>query len=292
MLINYLYLALSTIAMSISGVLCGFYTRRANGAKDPMPLFSLVEFCAIFLFWIVMFLISPEFNLGVLLYSLALAVFLAISKIGYVFAIREGSLVLTSLIFQSSLILVSIWGMFFWGAKFTISVAIGLVMVAVSLTLCLYKGKGFEENKKKFSFKWLFYSLLAFLGNAGCTIVQKTQQNVYNGRYGNCLMLFASFLSLFVVLVLYLKSNKRDSKILLKKNFYLPISSGISNGLLNLFVMLLAVSALSPTLIYPTIGVGGLILTALISLFCFKEKLKWWQWVGVVVGIGATAILS
>jgi uncharacterized membrane protein len=57
-------------------------------------------------------------------------------------------------------------------------------------------------------------------------------------------------------------------------------------------VMLLATSILSPSLVYPAISVGGLVLVAIFSLFVFKEKLKWWQWVGIVLGTIATALLS
>ena len=292
MFIDYAYLGLATASLTVSNVLCGFYGRRTNGSKDPMALFSFVELCAIFLFWAVMFAVAPEFNLSVLPYSIAFAVFFAMGKVGYVFAVKEGSLVLTSMVLQSSLILVSVWGMLFWGAKFTLRVGIGLVLVAVALVLCLYNGKHEDSSKKKVSLKWAFFALVSFLGNAGCTITQKTQQLSFNGKYGNMLMLFASMLSGIVGLTLYMKSDKSHSKQILKTNLYLPVLSGASNGLLNLFVMLLAVSALSPTLVYPTIAVGGLILTALISLLCFKEKLKWWQWIGVVVGIVATATLS
>ena len=292
MFIDYAYLGLATASLTVSNVLCGFYGRRTNGSKDPMALFSFVELCAIFLFWAVMFAVAPEFNLSVLPYSIAFAIFFAMGKVGYVFAVKEGSLVLTSMVLQSSLILVSVWGMLFWGAKFTLRVGIGLVLVAVALVLCLYNGKQEDSSKKKVSVKWAFFALVSFLGNAGCTITQKTQQLSFNGKYGNMLMLFASMLSGIVGLTLYMKSDKSHSKQILKTNLYLPVLSGASNGLLNLFVMLLAVSALSPTLVYPTIAVGGLILTALISLLCFKEKLKWWQWIGVVVGIVATATLS
>jgi drug/metabolite transporter (DMT)-like permease len=182
--------------------------------------------------------------------------------------------------------------MLFWNADFTPRVGIGLVLVAIALFLCIYKGKEVDADKKKVTFRWIIFCLISFLGNAGCTITQKTQQLKFNGKYGNMLMMFATAMSVIVTLIIYLKSDRSDSKVIFKNNFYLPILSGASNVILNLFVMLLAVSSLSPTLVYPTIAVGGLILTALISLIVFKEKLRWWQWLGVVVGIVATAILS
>lgn len=292
MFINYLYLASAVAGVTSSNVLCGFYSRRTANKKDASALFSFVELCAIFLFWLIMFIIDGSFHAPVLIYSLAFALFFTMGKVGHIFAVRSGSVVITSLIIQSSLILVSVWGMLFWNADFTLRVGIGLVLVAVSLFLCIYKGKEVDGEKKKVSLRWIIFCLIAFVGNAGCTITQKTQQLDFNGKYGNMLMTFATAISVLVTLFIYLKSDRRDSKVILKSNFYFPVLSGASNVVLNLFVMLLAVSALSPTLIYPTIAVGGLILTALISLVVFKEKLRVSQWIGVIIGIIATAILS
>ena len=56
--------------------------------------------------------------------------------------------------------------------------------------------------------------------------------------------------------------------------------------------MLMALTDLSPSLIYPVIGVGGLAVVTIVSLFIFREKMRWWQWVGVAVGAVAVALLS
>jgi drug/metabolite transporter (DMT)-like permease len=54
----------------------------------------------------------------------------------------------------------------------------------------------------------------------------------------------------------------------------------------------LATSELSPSLIYPVVAIGGLMLTTVFSAFVFKEKMHWWQWVGVLIGSVAVGILS
>ena len=68
--------------------------------------------------------------------------------------------------------------------------------------------------------------------------------------------------------------------------------AGICNLILNVFVMLMAVTDLSPSLIYPVIGVGGLAVITVFSLLVFKEKMRWWQWLGVAVGAIAVLLLS
>ena len=105
-------------------------------------------------------------------------------------------------------------------------------------------------------------------------------------------MLLATGISVVFCLVAYLKSGCTDTKTILKKSWYIPLAAGGMNGLLNLFVILLATSVLSPSLIYPVIGVGSLIVTTFFSMLIFKEKMHWWQWCGVAIGAIAVALLS
>ena len=133
---------------------------------------------------------------------------------------------------------------------------------------------------------------MAFLGNAGCTIVQRTQQLQFNGEYGNMLMAFATFFSLIASAVIFFIGNNDGNKTVVKKSWYLPAIAGVCNVALNFFVILLASSSLSPSFIYPVLGVGGLAVVSLFSVFAFKEKLLWQQWLGMVLGAVATVLLS
>ena len=70
------------------------------------------------------------------------------------------------------------------------------------------------------------------------------------------------------------------------------MGAGVSNFGLNVFVILLAGTTLSPAIIYPVVGVGGLMLTTLFGVVVLREKLKWWQWIGLLIGAGAILLLS
>ena len=188
-----------------------------------------------------------------------------------------------------SLILTTIWGFLFWSSEVTVSVIIGLIFVVCAIVLCLYTK---ENEDKAVSWKWLFYVVLAFVGNAGCSIVQRTQQVQYDGKHGNMLMLFAMGFCALAYLIIYLKSNKQDTPEMLKMSWWLPVCAGVCNLVLNVFVMLMAVTDLSPSLIYPVISVGGLAVVTIFSLLVFKEKMRWWQWLGVAVGAVAVGLLS
>ena len=60
----------------------------------------------------------------------------------------------------------------------------------------------------------------------------------------------------------------------LRRAWPYPMAAGVSNAALNLLVIALAGSSLSPGLIYPVIAVGGLTITTLCSALLFREKLQ------------------
>lgn len=286
----YLYLVVSVVFHASMSILGAFFNKKTVGTTDATAFYSLLCVASAFLGWLVLLSTDFQIELKVLPYSVLFAVGYALCNFLLVQALKTGPIALTSLLVQLSLVATTIWGFFFWDTKISFLVVLGLVVVVVSLWLCLYTGK--QQGENKITWKWIIYVLLAFLGNATCTIVQRTQQTRFDGQYGNFFMTVSVGLSALICLAIYLKSNKKDSAIIFKKSGFLPIVAGLCNVVCNLCVMLLATSVISPNVVYPVIAVGGLCLTTLCSLFVFKERLKWWQYVGLVLGIISTGILN
>ncbi len=293
MFLPYLYLILSIFCMAFDSILATFYDRKAIAHKHRANFYYLVLSASVFVSWLVYYLIDFSFDIKVLPYSIAFAVSFTSCFIFQIKAIQAGPMSLTALMLQFSLIAVTLYGIIFgWqGAKFTYLVAIGLALTTISLVLCLYE-KPKDGEKRKISFKWFLYAFIAFVSNAASAIIQREQQIAFDGKHGSLLMVVASFLFL-VFSIFYYEMGKKDDVKLLAKHSYFPIVVGVLNFGLNLFVILLAgQTVLSSNVIYPGLMVGALTLTTLSSAFIFKEDLKWWQWVGIAVGIIAVALLN
>lgn len=286
---SYIYLILSVFMSASSTVFGKIFNRKNETKRDATIFYNFLLMLSVFTGWGLLYMFDFSFEANVLWYSVLFAVCYTVCNIGIINALKHGPATLTSLLIGLSLLVTTIWGFIFWNAKVTIFIVIGLILVVCAITLCLYTKK---KDEQSISWKWLFYVALAFFGNAGCTIVQRTQQVQYNGQHGKMLMLFAAGFSVLAYLVLYLRSDKSDTPTILKKSWWMPICAGLCNLILNLFVMLMALTDLSPSLIYPVIGVGGLIIVTIVSLFIFKEKMHWRQWLGVVVGVVAVGLLS
>ena len=287
---DYIYL-ISCVGFSAStSILGGFYNKRNEGKKAASQLYTLIMIGSTFLFWLIRFCLNFELELSVVWYALLFALSYWSCNMALIHALKVGPIILTSLLMQLSLIGVTLWGFFFWNTKFTFLIGMGLALVCISLVLCLYNGK--DNEGLGISWKWIVYAGIAFIGNAGCAIVQRTQQISFEGHYGDFLMVIATGIALLSSLIVYLRSDKTDSIQIIKKTWYIPVAAGVCNGLLNLFVIFLSISSISPSLIYPTLAIGGLMLTTIFSAFVFKEKMRWWQWIGVFVGIIAVGLLS
>lgn len=289
----YIFLLLACSSSSLINIASVYFNKRTIGKVDAQPIYTFIVFTASLILWGIMYAFGFSFDAKVLPYSLAFGLFLILGTVGNILALKTGPIVLTSLLIQVSTVTVVIWGAIFWNERLTEKVIIGMILVVISLVLCLYTKKQQEDAKtQKITLKWLLFVMFAFVGNGACLIVQKSQQITFNNQHGNMLMFFAMIVCLIGGGVMLLKSNKQDLKPIVKKGGVFASLVGISNGLLNLFVILLTKTDLKSSLVYPTLAVGSLILTSLLSIVLFKERLKWWQWIGVVIGISAVGLLS
>lgn len=289
----YIFLMLACFSTSLINIAGGYFNKRTKGKKDAQMIYTFIVFVSSLVMWGILYATNFSFNAKVLPYSIMFGVFLTVGTIGNIFALKTGPIVLSSLLVQISTVTVAIWGVIFWAEKFTTKVIIGMALVIVSLFLCLYAKNKAEDNKtQKITLKWLIFVLLAFVGNGGCLIVQKTQQIAFSNLHGNMLMFFAMIVCVIAGMVVLLISDKSDIKPVVKRGGVFASLVGIGNGLLNLFVILITKTDLKSSLVYPTLAVGSLIITSLLSIVLFKERLKWWQWIGVAIGIIAVGLLS
>lgn len=284
----YLYLATAVISSASVAIASGFWARGTAGKKGGNALFLCLQLGFIFLLWTVAFLTGFSFDVSVLPYSILFGVFFVLATTGNINAISNGSVALTSLVNQSSMLVVSIWGLCFWGEVFTLETGIGLVLVLVALWLCLKPAPGEE----KINAKWLAFATMLLVGNAGASVVQRSQQMAFNGMHGNMLMFFAIMIAFGFCLVRFLRGDRSDVRSMMGLNTVWPLVAGGTNMLMNVVVMLLATTTLPTSLIYPTISIGGLMISVLFSRFVFKESLNVQQWIGMALGVVATAILA
>lgn len=287
---DYLLLICTAFTGASLSLFSSFFEKKNDGKKDTTQIYNLIMIAAVVLGWGAYWIFEGGFNVKVVPYSLLFGVGYAGAVIGLINAIKTGPVSLSNLFLQLSLIATTIWGFGFWGDTPTALTWLGLVLVAYALVCCLYQKKGAEE--KGISVKWVIFAAIGFAGNGMAAIVARTQQMDFDGVLRGQFMTMATAFALVISIIMYVLSDKRDTKAIIKTAGYVPALAGIINVLHNLIVLVLAVSPISPSLVYPVISVGGIIIVALFSFFFMKEKISLIQWIGIALGATATVLLS
>lgn len=289
-MIDYILLVCVVFANASLSLFNSFFQKKNDEKVGATQLYNLVMISSVFVTWSVIWALEGGFSLEVIPYSIILGVGYSAAIIGLFNAIKCGPVALSTLILQLALIATVIWGFFFWGSKVSLLVVIGLVLVAVALFFCIYT-KGDSENRV--SLKWILWVLVCFVGNSAASIVARTQQIDFGGRFKGQFIALATVITLVISIFMYAKSEKRHSAEMLKKSGYLPVASGVLNALYSVLILVLSTSRVVPVnLLYPTAGVGSIALVSLFAQFVLKEKMTNLQWTGLVIGAVAIALLS
>lgn len=113
----YFYLISSVLLSASSGLLGTFFNKKNTGRKNTSELYTMFLTLAVFMFWTILFVAGGcKANRGVVLFAIGFAACYIINNLTFMQALKTGSLVLTSLISQLSLVGVSIW-VFFLGCN-------------------------------------------------------------------------------------------------------------------------------------------------------------------------------
>lgn len=221
-------------------------------------------------------------------YSIAFATAFSTSTIFSFLAIVEGPLALTSLMIQYSLLIPTAYGLI-RGEKIGVFLIVGIVLLMLSLLLINIEKKG---EKKKITFRWAMYAFLAFVGNGGCSLVQKIQQDQCDKQFKSEFMLLAYGLAVIVLLVCALAFERKAIWQHVKRGCGFWAANGVFNGMVNYLVLVLTATGMAASVMFPLISAGGIIATFFVSLFVYKEKLSVAQLVGLALGIVSVVFLN
>lgn len=261
------------------------YTRKFGGDGNYYFNFVAIAFAIIF------FIISAKgnlyFPLKLIPYAIIFGACFGICNVATLKAISCGPMALSSLFMAYSTIIPTLYGIIFLKERPNFAFFIpGLLLLLVSLFLTNKPQKG-----EKISGKWLFYIIVGIITNAGCCISQTQQQVDFNEQYGSQLMILALSMALIFYLIMMLATERKQIPALIKGGWYNAPISGIANGANNLLVMILR-PLMSAAVLFPMISGGGLVITLLIALFIFKERLSKLQMAGFFLGLVSVIFLS
>lgn len=279
---NILYLVVIVLTLSMQNVTKKGYTQKTLGGVYTFSVMTCLAAAVLFMVTSGGF----EWESGLVPYALAFAIAYCTTTVFTVLAIGCGSLSLTNLMISYSLMIPALYGVVFLKETLSLFFYPGIILLVISLFLINQQGE-----KTKIRLKWIVCVILAAVGNGMCSTFQKMQQVQFEGAYKNELMILALIAGAIGLGALALIQERKEMVTCMKKGWLYAVSGGVCNGVLNLFVMILA-GRMSASLMYPSISAGGIIVTYIISKYFYKETLTKKQFVGFVLGIVSVILLN
>ena len=290
---SYLYLFILVLFSAMITVIAKFYNQKNARLETASGIYNILYPIGAAITYGVAYFSDFGFEPGVLLYSLTYGFFYTLFTVGITGSIQFGISSITALVKQTALVGVSIWGFIFLAVPVTVNAVIGVILIVVALCLCLVeKSKAGKDGKVKKDLRLPIYLVLIAIGNIGCPLTHKYLLMRYDGKHGYMMLFFAVLISASISAVRSIKISKKNWGKIALCSGYLPIFEGCSSAMTGIMQSILLNMNMSTSVIYPTLAVGGLIITLIFSVFAFKERLRPAQWYGIAVGCVALVLLN
>ena len=192
-------------------------------------------------------------------------------------SLSTGPMHITLLITTSSMIIPTMSGLFF-GERFSI-LKLALVLILIGF---LYLSLDSKKGDAKANRHWLFFCALAFVFQGSIGVLQKIHQSSPHKDEASA-FLFVAFICSLLYSRIRAKKSYRELQFT-KKHVLLAVICGLCTYSMN-FLNLKLSGMLPSQLFFPLVNGSAIVLSSLLSVLLFKERLTGRQLVGLCGGI-------
>lgn len=223
-------------------------------------------------------LLKEKISVYTVVLGLVFGVVTALAYVYNMLSLSSGPMHITLLVTTSSMIIPTMSGVFF-GETFSLAKLCMVIVLIGFIYLSVQKGDNTKINKK-----WVLYCALAFvfLGTVG--VLQKIHQNSAH-RSEISGLLFVSFICAVVFCVIGSKGKSTDM-VVSKKTVLIALICGVCTFAMN-YINLKLSGLLPSQLFFPVVNGSAIVLSEIMSVIIFKEKLSLKQCIGLIGGIGS-----
>ncbi len=271
----------------VCNVLCSAgqsaFTKQYAKKKGSSVIFNVNKALMGTALFLVMGLLSGfSLNIPTILFGTCYGLSLYVSMIAGFKALSMGPMALTSVISSFYSVIPFIAGICFWNEALTPYKVTGIILVLFSILLINAK----KENG--FSYKWLVYTIICLTANGVCAIIQKMHQLEYPKLYRTEFMFWALLCVLIILSVVMFgkPAEKRSFKF-----SFLGLTSGFLNCSANFIVLYLS-STENASELFPIVSIANIMAVWATGVVFFKEKLKLFQTIGLIVGVASVVLLK
>jgi drug/metabolite transporter (DMT)-like permease len=203
---------------------------------------------------------------------------------------QKNGLSVASVASKMSVAIPIIFGLYAYNESLNLQKTIGIILALVAVYLASVKA----SNSEKIQFKNLILPILLFLGSGTIDTTIKYLETNYVAENG--IPLFSatifSISGLIGITLLVIKTIKKPQKL-----SYKPLIGGAILGIVNYYSIVMLLKALQmngfeSSTIFTVNNVGIVMLSTLIGLLFFKEKLIRKNWIGIGIAVISIALVT
>jgi len=270
-----LLIVTSITTMVLQNCLFNNSCKTALTTSKHINLFNTVVYSVCVLMFGIL-LLKEKLSFFTVLLGLLFGVVTALSNLFKMLSLSNGPMNITLLVTTSSMVIPTMSGVFF-GEAFSLA----KLFVAVILIWFIYLSVS-KSDDTKIGRKWFLFCLLAFLFQGTVGVLQKIHQNSAHKTEVSG-FLFVAFIC--AIIFCFIRNRGFNQKIELDKKMVIIglICGGCSFGMNYINLKL---SGLLPSqLFFPLVNGSAIVLSSLMSVILFKERLSKRQTIGLVGGI-------
>lgn len=232
-------------------------------------------------------------NALTVLISILSGISLFLSGFFSIYAMKSGTVSLTSMFGTAGMLIPIIAGAVFWGQKISYLQIVGLIIFFISAYLLIGVSKSTYKN---FSYKTVLLLIGSLVFN-GCTMLSQQLFTRYVPKGDVSVFSFLSFgiiaiLSAIVYSALGIKGKGKNESIKLSKIALLcGVALAISVFIINQLATL-STALVSPIVLFAFINGGGTIISTVVAAIIYKEKITKRAIVGVALGVIALIMIK
>lgn len=276
------------------------YTSKSSSMLLPKTLYGNTKYFMLTklfaaAFAVVLLLLSGEFNkidsLTVLIASIS-GIMLVVSSVCGLYAVKSGTMALSSMFSTAGLIVPCIAGIFLYNDYMSVMQWVGVALFLASSYLLIGASK---KLNAKFSLKTVILLVGCLLSDGAVMLLQTMFVREVNGGSVTAFS-FLSFVIPALILLLIMGGFKikapAESKEKLPKK--LVIFATVSAAALFAVNQLATIAAgtVEPVILFTFINGGNTIIAAIMAAALFKEKLTVKSVLGILIGVGALIIVK
>ena len=206
----------------------------------------------------------------------------------YTLALSQGKTAVCATIYSFGFVVPTLSGTLFWNETITIFGYLGIIILLPILIISGTSPKK-QENKQTSKF-FVIPLIIALLASGGLGIMQKIHQQ---SEYANQLNAFIllSFLIAFTLSVTLSLILKKGEPTLKRKSLSSALFVGVIFSLCNIMNTYLA-GVLDSAVLFPLLNVGSILISLILSIIMYKEKMDKRDVIVLILGIMAIVLVN